>query len=177
MKRLLPFLILVLLAIPVFAKAKQTQNAYPNELPHFKFYVKHLAPLSPYVSDLALVVRVLGSGKGTELSDWQITPTYIGKPNTIDGHAWAQDITGRLASVEITPKRRVSMLGVKFPSAFSHSVGSVSEINVSCDVYSDGFGLQYWLYAEDSAVGKKGDLMRIVYGPSTQVERQIVGPP
>ena len=176
MKRLLPFLVLLLLPISAFAKATHTQNAYPNELPHFKFYAKHLAPLSPYVSDLALVVRVLGSGKGTELSDWRITPTYVSKPSTINGHAWASDITGRLASVVITPKRRVSMLGLKIPSAFSHSVGSVSEINVSCDVYGDSFGLQYWLYAEDSALGKKGDLLQIVYGPSTQVERQIIGP-
>ena len=68
------------------------------------------------------------------------------------------------------------MLGVKFPAAFTHSLGSVSEVNVSCDVYSDSFGLKYWLYAEDSPVGKKGDLMEIEYGPSRRIEREVVGP-
>jgi hypothetical protein len=177
MKRLLPCLILLLLAVPAFAIAAENQKAYPNELPHFKFYVKHLAPLTPYVSDLALVVRVLGSDRGIEVGDWRITANFIGKSSSINGHAFAHDIAGRLADVEISPKRRVSMLGVKFPRAFSHSRGGVSEIDVSCEIYSDSFGLQYWIYSEDSAVGKKGDLMRIVYGPSKQVEEQIEGPP
>jgi hypothetical protein len=68
------------------------------------------------------------------------------------------------------------MLGVKFPAAFTHSLGNVSEVNVLCDVYKDSFGLQYWLYAEDFAAGKKGDLMEIEYGPSRRKERQVVGP-
>ena len=67
------------------------------------------------------------------------------------------------------------MLGVTFPAVFTRSSGGISEVNVICDVYSDSFGLQYWLYAEDSAVGKKGDLMEIVYGPARRVERQALG--
>ena len=47
------------------------------------------------------------------------------------------------------------MLGVTFPAVFTRSSGGISEVNVICDVYSDSFGLQYWLYAEDSAGGKK----------------------
>jgi hypothetical protein len=65
---------------------------------------------------------------------------------------------------------------MKFPAAFTYSSGGVSEINVTCDVYSDDFGLEYWLYAEDSDVAKKGDLMRIVYGPSKRVKQEVVGP-
>jgi hypothetical protein len=68
------------------------------------------------------------------------------------------------------------MLGMKFPAAFTHGLGSVSEINVSCDVYRDKFGLEYWIFAEDSSVGKKGDLMEISYGPNRRIEREVVGP-
>jgi len=163
-------------AIPASAKDTLSRNPYPNELPGFKFYVKHLAPLRPYDSDRTLVVHVLGSDQGIELGRWQIWALYVGEGNNVNGHAWAHDITGRLASLNIKPKQRVSMLGVKFPAAFTHSLGSVSEVNVSCDVYSDSFGLKYWLYAEDSPVGKKGDLMEIEYGPSRCIEREVVGP-
>jgi hypothetical protein len=158
-------------AIATTGKDTQSRKPYPNELPGLKFYVKHLAPLRPYDSDRALVVHVLGSGQGIELNRWRIRVLYVG-----EGNKWAHDITGRLASLNIKPKQRVSMLGVKFPNAFTHSSGNVSEVNVICDVYSDSFGLAYWLYAEDSAVGKKGDLMEIEYGPSRRIEREVVGP-
>ena len=69
----------------------------------------------------------------------------------------------------------ISLLRAKFPAAFTNAFGGVSEINVSCDVYSDSFGLECWLYAEDSAAGKKGDLMRIIYGPSARAIPRSVG--
>jgi hypothetical protein len=53
--------------------------------------------------------------------------------------------------------------------------GTQCEINVTCDIYKDNSGLQYWLLAEDSPTGKKGDLLEIVYGPSQRTVRQIVG--
>ncbi len=58
------------------------------------------------------------------------------------------------------------MVAVKFPPSFTHCHASVSEINISFDVYSDRFGLEYWLHEKDSKLGKKGDLYRIIYGPS-----------
>jgi len=163
-------------AIPATAKATRSRNPYPNELPGFKFYVKHFTPLRPYVSGRTVVVQVFGSDQGIELSRWKITPLFVGEGSRVNDHPWAKDIAGRLASVDIRPKQRVSMRGVKFPVAFTHSLGSVSDVNLACDVYSDSFGLQYWLYAEDSAVGKKGDLMEIVYGPSRRIERHVLGP-
>jgi len=33
--------------------------------------------------------------------------------------------------------------------------------------------LAYWVYAEDSDVGKKGDLMEIEVGPSVRVQQEI----
>jgi len=176
MREFLSILIFFLLVSAVPAKATRSLTPYPNELPGFKFYTKYLDPLRPYVSNRRLVVRVLGSSQGIELGRWRILPFFLGEGSNVNGHAWAEDVTGRLASIDIKPKERVSMLGVRFPAAFAHNLGSVSEINVSCDVYSDSFGLEYWVYAEDSPAGKKGDLMRIVYGPSERIKRQIVGP-
>jgi hypothetical protein len=166
-----------LVTIGAHAKATRSSTAYPNELPHFKFYAKYLEPLSPYVSDREAVVRALGSDQGVELTHWRLRPMFVGEGSTSNGHASAQGITGRLASVVVRPKQRVSMLGIKFPPEFSRSLGNVSEINVSCDVYSDSFGLQYWIYSEDWHDGKKGDLKEIVYGPSEKVERQVTAQP
>jgi hypothetical protein len=57
------------------------------------------------------------------------------------------------------------MAAVKFPARIVHCHSSLSEFNISFDVYSDTSGLQYWLHEEDSKWGKKGDLFQIVYGP------------
>jgi hypothetical protein len=169
MKSLLVWL-LFLLAIPNCAKATQVPNPYPNELQGFRFYDTYLAPLQPYISDLALVVKVLGSDRGIELRCWSIYPTFLGEGD------WAHDIEGRLASVDIAPKQRVSMLGVKFSSAFTRRQFIVAETNLVCDVYSDSFGLQYWVYAESSTGVKKGDLWKIIYERSEKVKQQIEGP-
>lgn len=144
------------------------RSAYPNELHGFKFYTKYLSPLRPYASEIAAVVQVLGSDQGKTVDGWRLWPLYVGD---------AGPTKGRLAQVHVIPQKRVSMRRVKFPAAFSHSVGGISEINVLCDVYSDNDGLQYWLYAEDSAFAKKGDLMHIVYGASPKMEPQSSYPP
>jgi hypothetical protein len=172
-RRVLPTLILLTLAAAISPTAPP--NPYPHELPHFKFYAEYLSPLRPYISQLDSVTRVLGSDEGRELSDWRIQPVFVGKGNTVNGRPWAKDITGRLASISIRPKQRVSMLNVKFPKEFTHTSGGISEVNVSCDVYRDGSGLAYWIYAEDSAVGKKGDLMTIEYGPGKRLKQEIEG--
>lgn len=67
------------------------------------------------------------------------------------------------------------MLGVRFPAAFTHSIGTESESNVTCDVYADINGLQYWVYADNSGVAKRGDLLRIIYGASDrQLDRHSI---
>jgi hypothetical protein len=172
-RRVLHTLILIVFAAAISPTAPP--NPYPHELPHFKFYTEYLSPLRPYISELDSVTRVLGSDQGRELPDWRIQPLFVGKGNTLNGRPWAKDITGRLASISIRPKQRVSTLNVKFPKQFTHTFGSVSEVNVSCDVYSDDSGLAYWIYAEDSAVGKNGDLMNIEYGPSAHLKQEIEG--
>jgi hypothetical protein len=150
---------------------------YPNELKGFEFYERHLSPLRPYVSDQATVVQLFGSDQGKEMPGWRVAVYWIGdyKSNIVNGHLWRQDISGRLASLDLIPKKPISMRCARFPSAFSHSVGGVSEINVSCDVYTDDFGLEYWIYAEDSKTAKRGDLMRIIYGPSKRLRLEGEG--
>jgi hypothetical protein len=175
MRRLLVCLILLVSMSPAANEATHTTSLYPNELPHFKFYAKYLAPLQPYISEHALVVSVLGSDQRLELTNWRMQPSWVGEGSTVNGRPWTKNVIGRLAEVDLRPKRPVSMLKEKFPAKFTHSYGGVSEINVTCDVYSHSFGLQYWVYAEDSAVGKKRDLMRIVYGPSELLEKDVTG--
>ena len=123
------------------------------------------------------MVQTLGSDQGKEFPGWRVFVYWVGdyKDNTVNGHLWKQNITGRLSSLEIVPRKRVSMRQVKYPPAFTHSYGHVSEINVSCDVYRDDSGLEYWIYSENSKVGKKGDLMSIVYGPSDRLKHEIEG--
>jgi hypothetical protein len=54
--------------------------------------------------------------------------------------------------------------------AFSHSYGGVSEINITCDVYSDKFGLQYWIVSGDFPSYKKGDLFKIEYSAALEMK-------
>ncbi|HEY7403838.1 MAG TPA: hypothetical protein VIB39_09965 [Candidatus Angelobacter sp.] len=150
---------------------------YPNELEKFKFYDQYLSPLCPYISEKSDVIRAIGSDQGKEFTGWRVFVSFVGdhKSNTVNGHLWAQNITGRLASLDLVSRKRVSMRHVTFPAVFAHSYGSISESNLSFDVYSDGSGLEYWIHAQNSRWGKKGDLMRIIYGPSDRLKRQIQG--
>lgn len=79
-----------------------------------------------------------------------------------------------LSIIEIRPKHRVSLRHLNFPAAFSHSYGSVSEINVTCDINTDDFGLEYWVLSRDFPSYRKGDLLMIRYGPS-RAAGQVTG--
>lgn len=150
----------VLLFVTIFAGAKSaSQNRYPNELKGFKFYTKYLAPLRPGVSGKEVVRRVLGD-TAAQRNGWSINTTYSMKSGPV-----YNPTLGPLAEIIIRPDGVIPMGTVKFAPSFSHCHTSVSEINISFDVYSDRFGLEYWLHQEDSKWGKKGDLYQIVYGP------------
>jgi hypothetical protein len=96
------------------------------------------------------------------LKDWRIVPLYSCAEDVVTcSHGARND---RLAFIEVTPLHRVSLRRFKFPSAFSRSSGGVSEINVTCDVYTDDFGLQYWIVSRDFPTYRKGDLLGIRYG-------------
>jgi len=71
---------------------------------------------------------------------------------------------GPLHQISLKPDGVIPMAAVRFPPQFDHCHSSLSEINISFDVYSDTSGLEYWLHEEDSKWGKKGNLFQIVYG-------------
>ncbi len=159
-KRLVLF-VGMLLAVDLNAA---TTNLYPNEIKGFEFYAQYLAPLRPHQSDAKQVIQILGSDQGFELKDWKVFFLFSCSEDVINcSHGPRND---PLDTIVITPKHRVSMRHLKFPLAFSHSYGGVSEINVTCDIYTDKFGLQYWIVSHDFQSYKKGDLLRIEYGPA-----------
>jgi hypothetical protein len=147
-------------ANPGYSKCR-LPNRYPNELQGFKFYAKHLSPLRPGISDREVVRRVLGYTGAVELNGWAMIPTY-----TMGNGPVYNPVTGPLAEIIMRPNGVIPMGAVKFPATFAHCHTSLSEFNISFDVYNDRFGLGYWLHEEDSKWGKKGDLFQIVYGPS-----------
>lgn len=164
-RRFLAFCILLLILSPSCSNAADL-NPYPNELTGYKFYSQFMAPLQPDVSDYALVAKILGSNAEIQVGDWRICPYYFENvPGT----------PGTLAFIEVTPKHRVLISRSSLSKEFKHSVGTASEINLLFDVYTDSFGLEYWIYKEDSSTAKKGDLWKIKYGPSQGIEAG--GPP
>jgi hypothetical protein len=122
----------------------------------FRFYSKYLAPLQPGLSGEGAVRRALGDTAAVKRDSWRIIPTYTMKSDNRTLRSLYQII--------VRPDGVIPMGTVKFSAAFTHCHSSLSEINVGFDVYSDRFGLEYWLHEEDSEWGKKGDLYWIVYG-------------
>jgi hypothetical protein len=135
-------------------------NRYPNELKGFRFYAKYLSPLQPGFSSADGVRHVLGDTAAVQRDGW----TIISIDTTKGGPAYNPTL-GPLAEIIVRHDGIIPMGAIKFSSSFDHCRTSVSELNISFDVYSDKSGLEYWLHEEDSQWGKKGDLFRIVYGP------------
>jgi hypothetical protein len=146
--------------VTIMAGAKSSDNPYPNELKGFEFSGKYLATLRPGISSENAVRNVLGDTAAVQRNGWTISTSYAVKSGPVSYPA-----LGPLAEIIFRPDGIIPMGAVKFPPSFSHCHASVSEINISFDVYSDKFGLEYWLHEENSKWGRKGDLYRIVYGP------------
>jgi hypothetical protein len=156
-----PVALLAFFVVTILAGAESIpHNSYPNELKGFEFYARYLAPLRPGVSDREAVRRVLGDTAAVQRNGWTIFTTYVMKSGPV-----YNPTLGPLAEIAIKPDGVIPMGAVRFSHAFIHCHALVSEMNISFDVYSDRFGLEYWIHEEDSKWGKKGDLYRIVYGP------------
>jgi len=113
------------------------------------------------------VRRVLGDTAAVKRNGWRIIPTYTMKSGPV-----YNPTLGPVYQIIVKPDGVIPMGAVKFSSAFRHCHSFVTEINIDFDVYSDTSGLEYWLHAEDSKWGKKGDLYHVVYG-----ERRRPDPP
>ena len=156
--------VFVFFIIASFAGARDRPHSrYPNELEGFRFYAKYLAPLQPERSDEQTVRRVLGDIAGVKRGAWRVIPTYTTK----GGPVYNPDL-GPLYEIIMRSDVVIPMAAAKFPASFAHCHESLSELNISFDVYSDPSGLEYWLHEQDSKWGKKGDLFRIVYGARRQ---------
>jgi hypothetical protein len=156
------FAILIIGTLLAFRLYGASPNPYPNEINGLKFYEQYLNPLTPHKSDAAQVVQALGSDQGRELKDWRISARYACAE---DSPTCSHGSRNRLLDIiEVTPRNRVSLQRFKFPAVFSRISGSVSEINVTCDVYADDFGLEYWIASRDFPPLRKGDLLMIHYG-------------
>jgi hypothetical protein len=132
---------------------------YPNELQGFRFYSKYLAPLQPGLSGEDAVRRVFGDTAAVKRNGWSMIPTYTMKSGPVYNPTLRP-----LYQIIVRPDGVIPMGAVKFSEAFTLCHDSLSEINIGFDVYSDRFGLEYWLHEEDSEWGKKGDLYGIIYG-------------
>jgi hypothetical protein len=125
----------------------------------FRFYGQYLAPLQPGISEEDSVRHVLGDTGAVKRNGWRIIPTYTMKSGPV-----YNPTLGPLYRIILRPEGVIPMGAVKFSAAFTHCHQGLSEINIDFDVYSDRFGLEYWLHEEDSEWGNKGDLYWIVYG-------------
>jgi hypothetical protein len=126
----------------------------------YRFYAVYLAPLEPGLSGEKAVRRVLGDTAAVRRGSWTINTSYAVKSGPV-----SNPTSGPLAEITLMPDAVIPMAAVRFPPRFAHCHSSLSELNISFDVYSDTSGLEYWLHEEDSKWGKKGDLFQIVYGP------------
>lgn len=171
----------------VYQGAVMPWNAYPNELPAFRFYeTAQWHSLEPLVSTMKDVRRVLGNPQ--EANDVSVfTEPYPGDDRAKEPvfqyklnekwealvyftrycfHQRPKEVAGdRLCSIDLIPLIRVSFDATKLPETFrkKHVVG----VDAAWDEYSDGTGLRYEVYTTRPPYGNKqpGDLYRISYGP------------
>jgi hypothetical protein len=104
-------------------------------------------------------------------TDWKYIVYYWGEGGSCDGKPYPSRLVGRVARVEVIPKKRVSFAGVKFPSPFTSTDQHSSHDPVgSWTAYRDDYGLEYDVYRQPSANGviEAGDLKGIIYGPSRE---------
>jgi hypothetical protein len=163
--------VVLLVALISFDLHASTPNPYPNEIGNLKFYVRHLTPLRPGHSDSKDVIQLFGSNQELQLNGWKIGVLYSCDDDPIVcSHGPRND---HLYQIVVTPKHRVSLRHSRFSSVFSHSFGTISEINVTCDVYKDSFGLEYWVVSRNYPSYKEGDLLQVLYGTPHPIVPQV----
>ena len=147
--RSVAFLLLVIIAS--FAGAgERPHSRYPNELRGFRFYGKYLAPLEPGISSEEAARQVLGDTAAVRRNDWTIHTSY-----TTKGGLVYNSTLGKLAEIALKPDGIIPMVAVKFSPLFAHCHASVSEINISFDVYRDTSGLEYLASRRRLQMGKE----------------------
>jgi hypothetical protein len=190
MKQIISLVILVTALIVANAQQLSSEGKlrYPNELPNLKLYQEaRWNSILPNVSTRDDVERILGKplpiyderfyvekfndylvGYDYD-ADWIIFVHYWGEGGDVPASA-----VGRVADITLHPRKRVSLRGVKFPSAFSASGYIDRRSKSEGKTYYDSSGLTYSIYAKDTSDGRhlEGDLKVIVYGPPDKADEK-----
>jgi hypothetical protein len=184
---------LIVLLIVAFTSATQAlttvaqdKNPYPNELPTLRLHRDaKWNSLRPYVSTEDEIHKVLGKPvpfydetsrsyvAGYEVDfGWTIVVAIVGKGGNLP-----DSVVDRLEEITLYPKQRVSLIGADFYGFSKNKILYNSDTKLT--VYSDKFGLQYVVYAEDAADGRfhVGDLKLIKYGASDAATKRLTGIP
>ncbi|MFN2510567.1 MAG: hypothetical protein ABR568_03880 [Pyrinomonadaceae bacterium] len=191
MKKIICLIVIMLFALTfIIGQAQQSlpegKIRYPNELPHLKLYREaRWKSIAPYVFREEDVEKVLGQPVlvreedsatwvyGYDYDpDWTIVVSYVGGSDSLD------PIAGRVAEITLRTRRRVSMRGVTFPSAFHRGKVIDGSRNAEFVAYQDEFGLRYLVYAKDTVDGRfrAQDLDSISYGASNEEEEKHTDP-
>jgi hypothetical protein len=152
-------------------------GVYPNEISSLKLYKgAKWRSIVPYVSTQLDVESILGSphpisieafgwiGGYDDDPEWKIVVFYVG--NVCPGA-----LTGRVESICLWPKKRVSLKGVLFSKRFEKSGVNYPDQGIELSVYRDSFGLSYSVYDRDTPDGRihAGDLHQISYSAALSV--------
>ena len=178
-------------------------NTYPNELQGYNFFDKgKLKGLKVTVSTKEDVTKNFGSDceSGCDYNDdWSVNFSYFGtitKETTINDkkikYVPKEELIGKIYSIRLIPKKRVSFSRVIFSDKFSQSYGfSVGDnfdsegfkgaVSTSYYSYEDRYGLEYTVFKETSyVVGEakksqysKGNLTGIEYSIPNQIEETM----
>lgn len=178
-------------------------NTYPNELQGYNFFDKgKLKGLKVTVSTREDVKKNFGSDceSGCDYNnEWSVDFSYFGtmtKEMTVNEkktkYVPKEEYVGKVYSIRLIPKKRVSFSQITFSNKFSQSNGfSVgdgfdSEGNLtaaagtSYDSYKDRYGLEYTIFETGYTVGtakksehSKGNLIEIEYSIPNQIEETM----
>jgi hypothetical protein len=108
-------------------------------------------------------MQVLGPNGRLDLQDWSIDTLYSCTEDVVTcSHGPRNDL---LYSITVTPKHRLNLKNVHFPTVFSRRYGTASEIKVVCAIYSDASGMEYWIVSKPYKTCGVGDLLWVRYGP------------
>ena len=154
----------------------KSESSYPNELPNLKLHEQaKWGALKPYVSTIDDVERLLGEPVAvydellhTYVAGFQDDPDWTIMIDVVGGGGNLPDsVAGRVLSIELYPKKRVSLVGANFSAFRGATYTGPDEETTS---YYDSFGLRYVVFEKDTANGRfhAGDLKRIDYGPSDE---------
>lgn len=178
-------------------------NTYPNELQGYKFFDKgKLKEIEVTVSTKEDVKKNFGSDceSGCDYNnDWSIDFSYFGstyKKTIINDKTIKlvpkEEYVGKISSISLIPKNRVSFSRIIFSNKFSQSYGFAvgdnfdlegfkGAVGTSYHTYEDRYGLKYTVFEKTNyVVGEatkseysKGNLTQIKYSIPSQIEETM----